>query len=390
MYMYNKTIIALNISLTVCLSSLYAASESEQQRIAEQHSAAQMILGASSSSSESKQRKHPIIWGSSAHQGGRKTMEDFYSAQTPFEDSHKKAFFGMFDGHRGDMAARALAKGNSRIKPLHVAFAECIEGTAVERFQHAFRVTEESILSHCNNSGSTAVTAYIDTEKNTVTVAGIGDSRAVLVRNNSILATTDHNPKRPKELERITKAGGLISPADDAFPRYLSGYSGERLAMTRVFGNKDYKKGEYKLRGLVANPEIAHIKYEDTDNVFLILATDGLWDVVSNQDAADIVASTLNSYISSKTDVIYQPFEAGNNEAVVLAARKLRNKAYKLGSKDNISVLVAVINQWHDSAFAFNFTSEKPFETIDTIPIASKIEEAPSSPNYYEDILLNN
>ena len=318
------------------------------------------------SASESEQRCHDgISWGVSLRQGRRPTMEDTFAAQTPFKGSSDKAFFGIYDGHGGDMVAKAVAEGKGMMKSLHATLAECNKESVVDRLKHAFLKTEESISLHCDESGATAAAVYIDRQTNTVTVAWAGDTRVLFVCGNSLYTTTDHKPTN--EIDRIKSAGGSISSKDNTYAGYLCNTYGQpRLAVSRSLGDKKYKYGgDYaQLKGLVADPEIAQAKFTGSDNVFLIIASDGIWDGIPNSSAAKIVAKKLNVDASVVTPKLVstapQYYEDGNHGAAQLAARTLGDIAFKCGSKDNISVLVAVINTCKDTPFATEFTSESP------------------------------
>ncbi|CAH2037395.1 unnamed protein product [Thlaspi arvense] len=144
----------------------------------------------------------------------------------------------------------------------------------------------------CFCSGSTSVTV-IKQGKDLV-VGNIGDSRAVLAtrdEDNALIAvqlTIDLKPDLPSESARIKKCKGRVFALQDE-PEvarvWLPNSDSPGLAMARAFGDfclKDY--------GLISVPDINYRRLTDRDQ-FIILATDGVWDVLSNKDAVDIVAS---------------------------------------------------------------------------------------------------
>merc|ERR1712004_455450 len=106
--------------------------------------------------------------------------------------------------------------------------------------------------------------------------ANLGDSRAVLSRDGRALALSlDHKPDRDDEAERIESAGGFVS-----FRRVLG-----RLAVSRAFGDAEYKTGKGGSEPLViAKPEIRVEKVTANDE-FLLLGCDGLFDVFGSQEA---------------------------------------------------------------------------------------------------------
>ncbi|CAA7015874.1 unnamed protein product [Microthlaspi erraticum] len=143
------------------------------------------------------------------------------------------------------------------------------------------------------NSGTTALTLVRQGE--VIYVANVGDSRAVLATvsdEGSLVAvqiTVDFKPDLPQEEERIIGCNGRVFCLQDEPGVHRVWQPEEQtpgLAMSRAFG--DYCIKEY---GLVSVPEVTqrHISIRDQ---FVILATDGVWDVISNQEAIDIVSST--------------------------------------------------------------------------------------------------
>ncbi|CAN8233619.1 unnamed protein product [Cochlearia groenlandica] len=144
----------------------------------------------------------------------------------------------------------------------------------------------------CFCSGTTSVTLIKQGED--LVVGNIGDSRAVLAtkgEDNALLAvqlTVDLKPDLPCESARIQKFKGRVFALQDE-PEvarvWLPNSDSPGLAMARAFGDfclKDY--------GLISVPDIVYRRLTDRDQ-FIILASDGVWDVLSNKEAVDIIAS---------------------------------------------------------------------------------------------------
>jgi protein phosphatase 1L len=130
----------------------------------------------------------------------------------------------------------------------------------------------------------------------------------------AVALSTDHKPNQTDERQRIENAGGVVMWAG-------TWRVGGILAVSRAFGDRLLK--QY----VVADPEIQEDTIEKGVD-FLVLASDGLWDVVSNDDAVEIVANILNAE------------EADAEEA----ANKLTKEAYRRGSADNITCLIVRFN----------------------------------------------
>ncbi|KAL0456655.1 UNVERIFIED_CONTAM: protein phosphatase 2C 37 [Sesamum latifolium] len=132
----------------------------------------------------------------------------------------------------------------------------------------------------CDAVGSTAVVAVVTPDK--IVVSNCGDSRAVLCRNGvAIPLSVDHKPDRPDELNRIQEAGGRVIFWDG--PRVLG-----VLAMSRAIGDN------YLKPYVISEPEVT-ITERTAEDECLILASDGLWDVVSNETACGVARMCLQS-----------------------------------------------------------------------------------------------
>jgi protein phosphatase 1B len=118
-------------------------------------------------------------------------------------------------------------------------------------------------------------------------IANCGDSRAVLCRSgNPVFSTRDHKPGLSGEKERIQKAGGCV------VIQRVNGL----LAVSRALGDYEYKKveGRGPCEQLVSpEPEIFVRERDDEQDEFLVLACDGIWDVMNNESLCNFIHSRL-------------------------------------------------------------------------------------------------
>ncbi|CAD6334076.1 unnamed protein product [Miscanthus lutarioriparius] len=142
-------------------------------------------------------------------------------------------------------------------------------------------------------SGCTALS--IVKQGDLMVVANVGDSRAVLGTTSddgavaAVQLTVDFKPNLPQEKERIRRCNGQVYCLADE-PGVHRVWQPNRespgLAMSRAFG--DYCVKDY---GVISVPEVTQRRISSNDQ-FVILATDGVWDVLSNDEAVQIVAGT--------------------------------------------------------------------------------------------------
>ncbi|KAG0532904.1 hypothetical protein BDA96_04G145700 [Sorghum bicolor] len=165
-----------------------------------------------------------------------------------------------------------------------------------DSFRKAFRVIDNELKLHRNIdsicSGSTAVTLIKQGQD--LIVGNLGDSRAVLGtrdQNGRLVAhqlTVDLKPDHPREARRIKRCNGRVfahQDEPDVSRLWLPNCNSPGLAMARAFGDfclKDF--------GLICVPEVTYRQISKKDEL-IILATDGVWDVLTNQEVMDVVAS---------------------------------------------------------------------------------------------------
>lgn len=151
------------------------------------------------------------------------------------------------------------------------------------------------------HSGTTALTVVRQGEL--IVVANVGDSRAVLAttsEDGSLVAvqlTVDFKPNLPQEAERIVQCKGRVFCLEDepgVHRVWLPNEESPGLAMSRAFG--DYCVKDF---GLISVPEVTQ-RHITSGDQFIVLASDGVWDVVSNQEAVEIVSATTDKAKAAK------------------------------------------------------------------------------------------
>ncbi|PPR95925.1 hypothetical protein GOBAR_AA24738 [Gossypium barbadense] len=251
------------------------------------------------------------------------------------ERGEKFDFYGVYDGHGGSGVAEECKERLHKVLVEEIVVEEGGNGIDWGRtMKRSFEKMDEEVSRGRLGEemvGSTAVVAVVGNGK--VVVANCGDSRAVLSRGGVAVALSfDHKvpfakPERPDELERVEAAGGRVI-----------NWNGHRvlgvLATSRSIGDG------YLKPFVICKPEVNIRELTDGDE-FLILASDGLWDVVSNKVACQVVRKCLNSRVRRKSIAIVD----GNRNRAAGAAAVLVELAMARGSKDNISVIVVELNK---------------------------------------------
>eukprot|EP00698_Gefionella_okellyi_P004608 TRINITY_DN14213_c0_g1_i1.p1 TRINITY_DN14213_c0_g1~~TRINITY_DN14213_c0_g1_i1.p1 ORF type:complete len:365 (-),score=40.93 TRINITY_DN14213_c0_g1_i1:19-1056(-) len=256
--------------------------------------------------------------GLKAIQGRRDNMEDAHSVHNL---KGPQAFVGVFDGHGGKLCANFAAQKLHQVLFTDQLFASERDSACKSAFLKLDDEWLKLARSHNLDDGATAITAVFDLQTCVLNVACAGDSRAVLCRNGTaVQLSVDHKPDLPAEAERVTKAGGQVRPAQisgvEVGPARV--WPGG-LAVSRALGDASFKSPKALVS---AEPDVTSTVLDPLNDQYVILACDGLWDILSSQDACNI---------------------ARRYESPQQAADELVKAAFEGGSTDNISVVVVRI-----------------------------------------------
>ena len=243
-----------------------------------------------------------------------KTNQDCSCAVSPVGGQEGVALFCVFDGHgrHGHIVSKeALVSMHfelERSSKLSTSPAEALTA-AFEAVQSHLIVlgAQKSPAVPARESGACGLVAYLAGE--TLTVAGAGDCRAVLAskRGGELHATnlsTDHKVDLPAEQPRLEAASAFVSPAqgsetdDDFAPARVyesksEPWRGPGLTMSRTLGDTDAS-----VCGVIATPEVRTHEVQSED-AFLILASDGVWEFIDSDEAVHIVGRALESGLAA-------------------------------------------------------------------------------------------
>lgn len=227
------------------------------------------------------------------------------------------------DGHSGDAAVNyvtthvlteteaGLASGADPVDALPGIFQRLADG-----LYRALTESEELVVDKLR-AGTTATLALLSPTR--VIVANVGDSRGVLCRGGqAVPLTRQHRPDDPEELDRIMAAGGRVTFV--GVPR-VDG----QLAMTRAIGAFHLAD-----QGVIAEPDVSVHTIDASQDAFLVLGTDGLFDVVRDEE---VVATVMAC------------------DSVSEAASALSELALAYGTRDNVTAMVVALPAW-DELFA--------------------------------------
>ena len=223
----------------------------------------------------------------------RKEMEDFHYIKALLNRKINCSYFGLFDGHSGKEVGIYLMEN------LHKILSQELKTHDIENsdnIQIAVKNTFEKIDKEINNqnfknetgSTGTVLLLYRDTKSKSgksLLCANVGDSKAYLINKKEMkIITKDHKCNDANEVKRIRDTGGIV------FRERVFG----TLMLTRSFGDKEMKK-----YGVLSTPDIFCHNIED-DDLFVIIASDGVWDVVEEEEILKMSQEKISSSDFSK------------------------------------------------------------------------------------------
>jgi protein phosphatase len=271
--------------------------------------------------------------GSGSVQGYRPTMEDehFSLLNVTTVEGSPVSMVGILDGHCGKRVAELGARFVPECFFAHPALGQNNALALVEAIVHADRNIFQTIGK--TEGGSTVICAVV--HGSMLFVACLGDARAVVSEGGgmTLAMSEDHKPSDPQETQRVIRCGGTVQ-----FGRVCG-----CLAVSRALGDYEFKFTGSKF---VPNKELMVSNIADvrqlniTDaTTFILLACDGLWDVMSNEESTAFVLEYLR-----KAD-LKEP-----KRALDQCCLRLADLAVERGSTDNVSV---VIMFFHDVESVF-------------------------------------
>ncbi|CAH0514032.1 unnamed protein product [Peronospora belbahrii] len=315
--------------------------------------------------------------GVSFAQGARQYMEDRYSAvERLFEDEmdieSSPSLLAVYDGHNGAYASEYASR---RFKVLLAGNKDLVQISRRARYTEltdddvskicslladAFATVDAEILQRTvilnKRDGSTVLLGLLVGGK--LFIANVGDSRGVLALadNNSeasdnedgevmpsaVRLSVDHKPDLKEEMDRVKKAGGKVifsgcwRVAHDQIPL--------RLAISRSLGDHPLKTNlppscSAPLVSVVPDVRVLNV---EAVGEYLVFASDGLWDRLSDEDAAKIVHAKVAEFCWPEE---HTSSEDISKEALQFAANALVEAALLKRSMDNITAMVVSFSE---------------------------------------------
>ena len=316
-----------------------------------------------------------LVYGYSDMPGLRVMMEDAISCHV----WHGHALLGVCDGH-GDhgCVSKFVADGMADILQKQLSDTDDV----AQAWKTACLVLDAQLKDSGRKGGSTAVWALVT--ETSITVANVGDSRCILIQKPSLEQamenlklqeekvespekteaeekqsmdkqlryivtplSEDHKPNLELEQARIEKAG--LSVVAETFMEdgveqtiyKVQRSETDRLAVSRSFGDFEYK-GITELaadeQAVVATPEIrVHARDKGLD-MYLVLACDGVWDVMSSQEVADFVVSRVEAAVGAEEEGI-----------LPRVGDELLNECLQRGSTDNMTTVIVALSKTAES-----------------------------------------
>ena len=235
----------------------------------------------------------------------RKEMEDKSCIKINIieKENHKISLFAIFDGHGGKLVSEYLY--NNYEKTL-ISILEKNNYNIEKSIKESFKEIDNNLekIPNTKTIGSTATIILID--NNILYCANVGDSVSYYISKDKIIKLTNlHNCKNKNEVERVINSKGLI------FGNRVFGM----LNLTRSIGDFDFK-----IYGVINEPFIYKVNLIENYSKYVILGSDGVWDVINDSDLIQI---------EKKYGSLCKNF-----------CNKIVEEAINKGSQDNISCIV--------------------------------------------------
>eukprot|EP00043_Microstomoeca_roanoka_P028338 m.17641 g.17641 ORF g.17641 m.17641 type:complete len:434 (-) comp8330_c0_seq1:353-1654(-) len=269
---------------------------------------------------------HSIKYALASMQGWRAEMEDAHIATLDMEPLPEHGFFAVFDGHGGKTVSTQCGSQFVNVMLSSETFKQgdkSMDHLKTSLYDAHFAMDEylkekfPGLVTGGDRSGSTAVMAFVTPTH--IIISNCGDSRAVLCSEGKVrFASDDHKPTNAVETNRIVQAQGQV----------VLGRVNGNLAVSRALGDfvyKDVPSLPAAQQKVSPEPDMTVLERNDKDE-FLVLACDGIFDVMTND--------ALYTFVSNQLRAGYTPTETCN---------RLLDYCLALNSRDNMSAVLVVL-----------------------------------------------
>ena len=293
-----------------------------------------------SSGPSAERHAHAYPVAKHTDQNARKSQEDTSVVGTllraPLEDAEGGSLIAaVFDGHGGSEVSTFFAKNLEAYvdRELVRKGASAVDAAILSSALLSLDADLQPETS--GTTGSTGTVCIVNGRR--ILCANTGDSRAILVTKDGFKQLSfDHNLYRQDERDRVVAAGGSIFRNGGA-DRVMG-----TLAMSRAFGDKDLRQ-----YGVIPDPDVTDEPLVQHRDDCIVIASDGLWDVLKNDEVAGIARDSLEKAAARG---------GAPDWGARVAARVLTKAAISRGSRDNITVVVIDLDKDRVRAPSDNMT----------------------------------
>ncbi|KAJ1733570.1 Protein phosphatase 2C 2 [Coemansia biformis] len=278
-----------------------------------------------------------FLYGASAMQGWRISMEDAHTTLLKLGPGGESAFFAVYDGHGGQTAAKFAGV---KLHEYIVRADEYAKGNFEEAIKSGFLTADKDLRETpemaSNTAGCTSVCVLI-TKDGQVICGNAGDSRAIMsTAGRAVPLSHDHKPTDEVEFNRIVGAGGFVE----------FGRVNGNLALSRALGDFEFKNNgtmPAEKQIVTAFPDV--IKADPSaDNEFIVVACDGIWDCMTNEQVVQFVHAKITE--GKKLDQIC--------EDIMNRCLASESELGGVGCDNMTIVIVAILNgksedEWYES-----------------------------------------
>jgi len=257
-----------------------------------------------------------VFAGSSTNKGKNDYNEDRFVILKPLPEDTLSFFFAVYDGHGGTAASTFCQKHLHTNVATHEKYAT----NKKEAFIEGYKITDKKFLKKLEDCGSTAVSALLTFDAKKLIVANAGDSRCIMSSGGKAIAISeDHKPGNPNEKKNIEEAQHTVETEtvlQDGKRYQLTRVDGQ-IAVSRAIGDGDFKDGDgpAETQAITCVPDVYEREINPKDQ-FIVLACDGLWDVMENQEVVDFINKLLSKAKTVTDEVLSQIAEQLTTHAV--------------------------------------------------------------------------